>query len=213
MADRFQSAHRSMGSSSQAIAIGPFAMPAPNPSPMVPGNPQGGQANPPPDTGKWFRTPHSAAEVLRHQPIKQQVVGTFWIAALIALVAAFSSTPALKKLSLDVAPIWAWVVLFCTAIQAAYVAYLITIPDWSTLWIGTVLFTALAAMYGAAMGIVFAAAPEQLAWFELTDVRRGARTWCAAHVLLLGILAYACGRMSTTWRKAEESLRKTRQSQ
>jgi len=50
-------------------------------------------------------------------------------------VAIFGAVPAMNDLNFALAPGWVQVVLLLTAAHLIYVLWLISIPDWSTLWL------------------------------------------------------------------------------
>jgi hypothetical protein len=66
------------------------------------------------------------------------------------------------------------------------------------------LYTILAALYGATMTVAMTTPPDENILLELTDVRRQAPLWCASVVLLSFLLAYFCGHAAWRWRRMFE---------
>ncbi len=125
-------------------------------------------------------------------------------AALVALT-LFAAAPALKHLNLVTAPGWARVVIIMSAVQLLYVGWLVSLPDWSTVWIGMVVFAVVAAVYGMGWAAVtFSPVEREVTFLDLEDVRDQASGWCMAVLLLTTLLTYACGRVSGRWRRAFE---------
>lgn len=153
---------------------------------------------------RWFGRfePDLAREAYQPDPDKIQMV--YWLAGALAFVAVFSAAPALGHLNLSRAPGWARVVLLAVAIELVYTAWLASVPDFTTVWVGMLVLAAVAAVYGMGMAIVAATPAGKPPILGLAEVRSSAAGWCGANVLLAGLVSYVCGRISTKWRRTCE---------
>ena len=120
----------------------------------------------------------------------------------LAAVALFAVAPSLWQLRLPQVPPWVLGAILVAAIQLAYVAWILAVPDWSTAWLAMAIFALSAAAYAVPMVAAALTPADQAVLLGLTEVRRVARLWCGAVVLLCGLMSYACGRVSYRWRKA-----------
>jgi hypothetical protein len=104
---------------------------------------------------------------------------------------------------------WAAVLLLITAIELAYAVYLLLLPDWSTLWVVSVV--SLAAATGSAMllGLVMTGQAESplLQSLDLAAPGSAARAawWSLTMLGLFAALAVWAGRASGRW---QSSIRK-----
>lgn len=137
----------------------------------------------------------------------------YQLAAGLLLAALFSILPALADVrehlqTLDspgVAP-WAVLLLMAGGLQIAYAIYLVQIPDWSTVWVVSLVCLILATVYAMFLG-VFLMADEHsqfIRWMGLVDPLSGDRAvgWCVIMLCLSCLLAYALGRYSVRWHRA-----------
>ncbi len=76
---------------------------------------------------------------------------------------------------------------------------MVTLPDWSTVWVLMLVFACSAALYGCGLAIVLVAQPTPDMPLQLYSVHHLAVPWCAAMVLLAFLGAYLCGRFSSRW--------------
>jgi len=124
----------------------------------------------------------------------------------IGLTAAvlFSLLPVLVKgsLNLAIAPPWARVALLVSALQAAYVLWLLATPDWAALRVLTYVFAAVAALYALGGALALAAPVDKLSWLGLDEVQTAARSWCGAVMAVMMLASYVCGRCAARWRLA-----------
>ncbi len=132
----------------------------------------------------------------------RQVETVYWLAAILLFSVVFGAAPALRHWQLAEAPAWAQVMLLVAAAQLAYTAWLVLLPDWSTLWVGTIVFALVAAGYGTAMALVGSMPPGRLSALGLAGAGSSAAGWCGANLVVMGLLSFACGRLATKWRRA-----------
>jgi hypothetical protein len=141
-----------------------------------------------------------------YQPDSDKRWTVYYLAGWMALFSLFSMAPALPHGNLGAAPRWAQAVLLLSLLQLAYVAWVASIPDWATLWSSMIVFTSIAALYGAMMTIALSTPLEQPLPLDMSDVRRETPLWCAGMMLLSFLLAYLCGRAAWRWRRTFELL-------
>lgn len=132
----------------------------------------------------------------------QQIETAYWLAVVLVFVIVFAAAPSLAFLQLDEAPAWAQVMLLLAGMQLAYAVWLMIVPDWSSVRIGMWVFGISAAVYAAGMGL-FALSSRGPPPLGLTASAGSASGWCGAIVLVLGLLSYACGQVSSNWRRAD----------
>ncbi len=124
----------------------------------------------------------------------------YYLAAGLAVLSLFTMLPTLigGHLGLGEAHTWARLLLFLSLLQLAYAAWMVSIPDWSTLWT-TMLFTAtVATLYGMALAVVMGK-PELLE-IEMHAAGKAAM-WCGMVILLLLTMTYLCGRAAHRWHR------------
>ncbi|MDP6467873.1 MAG: hypothetical protein QF918_09045 [Pirellulaceae bacterium] len=162
-------------------------------------------SDPPPDL------PIKAAVLPGYQPTEDQVAIVRAIGVSLAAVAAISAIPAIMDIidhmraeaSLGVAR-WAYLVLMLAALQGAYSAYVYQLPDWSTVWVVTIVTLVIATGYAMMLGLTFITHGD--AWLvrilDLGDVFRGGRDslWCFVMLCLTSLISYFSGRISVRWR-------------
>ena len=127
--------------------------------------------------------------------------GLLPLAMGLLLLTLFNAAPAIKFWDLSQAPDWARVVLFMTLVQVGFVAWMVILPDWSTVWVSMLVFAAVATLYGVALAIAVVTPHGRPVFLEMDDIRQSARLWCAAVVLLTCSMTYLCGRLSHQWYK------------
>jgi hypothetical protein len=116
----------------------------------------------------------------------------------------FGAAPALRHWQLAAAPAWARIVLLVAAAQLVYIAWLVLLPDWSTVWVGMVLFALVGAGYAAAMAMVGSVPQSMPPLLGLAGGGASAAAWCGANVVVMGLLSFACGRLATQWQRADQ---------
>jgi hypothetical protein len=134
-----------------------------------------------------------------YQPDRYKIITLRWLAALLCCIALLSASPAVPYYSLAGAPSWAILVLVIAALQIIYIAWMVTLPDWSSVRVLMLVFAFSAAVYGCALAMVLVAEPTPDMPLHLYSVHRLAMPWCAAMVLLAFLGSYLCGRFSHGW--------------
>ncbi len=169
----------------------------------VPPNPSLGRSSlkpePPP---RWVGRMKSGYDRVYRADAKQ-VEMVYWLAAILLFSVVFGAAPALRHWQLAEAPAWARIVLLVAAAQLVYIAWLVLLPDWSTVWVGMVLFALVGAGYGASMALVGSMPPGKLPPLGLASAGSSAAAWCGANVVVTGLLSFACGRLASKWRRTD----------
>jgi hypothetical protein len=124
----------------------------------------------------------------------------YMLAAALGIAAMLAAIPAAPRVHQTPVPQWVQIVLMISAMQIILALWIASIPDASTMWIGTIGCIATAALYGAGMGVVLMAPAGGPMLFDLYDVRHTAGGWCAGNVFLQAGLAYVFGQTSHRWR-------------
>ncbi|MEX1223354.1 MAG: hypothetical protein WEA31_02290 [Pirellulales bacterium] len=125
----------------------------------------------------------------------------YWLGLALFLVAVIGFLPARGHFALGSAPSWAVMVWFVTALQVAYIIYMVSIPDWSTTWIAMLVFAGIAAMYGFMLAVAIWTVGSEELRFGLEPVRANVARWCGGMLLLSFLAAFTCGRISHMWHK------------
>ena len=106
---------------------------------------------------------------------------------------------------------WACVLLLVTTVEIAYGLYLRQLPDWSTLWVGSLVAVTLAGATAALLGMVTLARAGSpiLRWLELMapDVAPGTACWSLLLLTLSAGLACWSGRAAVRWQRSVATLR------
>jgi hypothetical protein len=125
----------------------------------------------------------------------------WWLAALLALVAAFGVLPAAGHANLAAAPPWARAALLVAALQAVYIVWMAFAPDWSTVWVAMLVSATVATLYAAATALALVTPLDAPLPLGMGDIRGRLGRWCGAVVMLNALATYACGRTSARWRR------------
>ncbi len=158
---------------------------------------------------RWIAWANEELITRAYRANPQQIETANWLAVVLLFVIVFAAAPSLAYLQLDQAPGWAQIMLLLAGMQLAYAVWLMIVPDWSSVRIGTWVFGISAAVYAAGMGL-FALSSQGSPPLGLTASTASASGWCGAIVLVLGLLSYACGQVSSNWRRADlTALRRT----
>lgn len=163
-----------------------------------PGEPRPWQGPPAP------RPKMMAADTYRLDRGKLQTVRL--LALLLIGVAFLNVLPVgwLGEFDLEQAPGWARVAALLAVIQLVYVLWMVTTPDWSSVWVVTTVLAVVAALYAMATGIVLATPLDRPMPLGLGEYRRGAPRWCGAVLLFTLLATYLCGRIAARWRRSFE---------
>jgi flagellar motor component MotA len=95
--------------------------------------------------------------------------------------------------------------LAITLVELAYVVWMVTVPDWSTVWTAMIVFALVAAVYGAALALTVMTPRTTAMLFDLDENRDAARLWCASVVVVTSLMTYVTGTIGYKWRKAHHS--------
>ncbi len=136
-----------------------------------------------------------------HYATASERQATLRLAAALLVVCLISASPALPHLNLTAAPNWARLLLLLTVMQVAFVLWMLTVPDWSSLWVVMIAFAVGAAFDGMGLAISLATPADRPLALGLEAYRHWSTAWCGCLMLLLGGSASACGWLSFRWRK------------
>ena len=176
----------------------------PSPAPVAAQSP----VAPPPtaDEAPEQRVRGYEAEAARRSTVYQ-------LAAALILASLFSMAPAVLDAvehfrtaeSLGVSR-WAFLLLLAGTIQITYAVYMVQLPDWSTVWVVSLVTLGLAMIYAMLLGVFMLADQESefVQILGLGDKLPGHRAagWCLIMLSLSCLLAYATGRVSVRWHHA-----------
>ncbi len=136
---------------------------------------------------------------------RRRMIRVYMLAMGMLLVAGLNLVPAAVHWDLFVAPGWARVAWLMATIQILFLFWMIILPDWSTVWLGSILYGVSAALYALAWTIVAFSAPEVPLLFQLDELDpERAGWWCGMQLLASGLMALICARFSSLWRRAWE---------
>lgn len=141
----------------------------------------------------------------------------YQLAAALILASLFSLVPAVLDIAEHFRTIdspgvsrWVFMLMLAAIVQIAYAVYLVHMPDWSTLWVVSLVTLALAMVYAMLVGVLMLSGPqsELVQLLGLEDQRSGNRAvgWCAIMLSLSCLLAYATGQVSVRWYHAYQVL-------
>jgi hypothetical protein len=155
--------------------------------------------------------PIQATVLPGYQPTEDHVAIVRAIGVSLAAVAAISVIPAVMDIvdhiraeaSLGVAR-WAYLVLMLATLQVAYSTYVFQLPDWSTVWVVTIVTLVISTGYAMMLGLSLIADGDGwlVSILELGDAFRGGRVslWCFVMLCLTSLVSYFSGRISVRWR-------------
>ncbi len=124
----------------------------------------------------------------------------YLLAMAVAGVSLLAAAPALPHINLMSAPVWAIIALVGLLLHVLYVAWVVSLPDWSTVWIGGCLLAATSVAYLIGSAI----AAMSFSWFGVEANRGTALSWGIIIAVLFGGVAFACFRSGTSWRREFE---------
>jgi len=96
------------------------------------------------------------------------------------------------------------VVVLLAILQAVYVGWMLSAPDWSTVWVVMLVFAGVSALYAVATAMAIATPPDKAMPLGLGEVRYAARPWCAAVLAVMSLCTYLAGRFSSRWHRSFE---------
>jgi hypothetical protein len=142
------------------------------------------------------------------EPSRRSTV--YQLAAAMILASLFSLTPAVLDVAEHFRTIdspgvsrWVFLLLLASIVQIAYAVYLVQMPDWSTVWVVSLVTLALAMVYAMLVGVLMlsGAQSELVQLLGLEDQLSGNRAagWCTIMLSLSCLLAYATGQVSVRW--------------
>lgn len=129
--------------------------------------------------------------------------GVYIWALVEVAVTLLIALPALEHLGLSGAPPWAWVVLLLVVLQSAYAMWVVALPDWSTVWFGSLMFglTSATHLAGLALSVIL----PQGNFLGLPSGSWATPVWCTLVTIVTAAMAYGCVRISRPWRVAYEA--------
>ena len=144
-----------------------------------------------------------------YRPDVDRLATVRWLAAGFVMISLGGLTPAILELTrtaqLEPIPRWGYLLIFSTAVQFAYVVYLVQFPDWSSTWVVTLLATLLATAYALLLGLALLA-PASSVLVELLELdghRSDHRVagWCFIMVCTTSLWSYCAGKFCIGWRE------------
>ena len=137
-----------------------------------------------------------------YRPGERRFESLKWLTFVLGLMVAFSVAPTVGHLNPLTAPGWSRGVLLVAILQACYLAWMLSAPDWSTIRVVMIVFLVTAVTYAAAMTWIALTPPEEPLRLGLEEVRGRALQWCGCVLTLMLFGAYLCARTSSDWRRA-----------
>jgi hypothetical protein len=144
------------------------------------------------------------------EPHPHNVSATKWLAWVLVAVAVCGATPAvldivshLRTVGSPAVAVWAYLSLWIALIEISYAIYLVQLPDWSSVWVATLVTLAIAASYAMLLGLTYLSPVD--GWLvralDLSDHLAGGRAagFCFIMVCLTSLVSYLSGRMSVRW--------------
>lgn len=144
-----------------------------------------------------------------YRPDRHKLTSVYWLGLTLSIITLVEILPAFWQAllpsapyaTLSGAPAWAQVVLVLCLLQVVYIVWMVSLPDWSTVWILMLVYGALSAAYGFAFAVSLLTPRDQEMMLGLDAVRRLTPWWSAAMVLLTFLAAFLCGRTSSRWHR------------
>jgi hypothetical protein len=196
-------------------ALSAVAKTWPSPPPPRPGNPLG---NPPRPTVP-VSAPRPAVPVSVPRPKRRapalpanvegpaagKISAVRLLAAGLALAVGLSLAPLawLGQWDPAAAPDWARAIVLLATLQAAYIAWMLTVPDWAGARVLMLVFAAGASLYGAALAAALTTPLDHPMLLGLGAVRREAAGWCGLMLAVMSLAAWLSGRLSARWRQEQ----------
>jgi len=137
-----------------------------------------------------------------YRPDERRVESLKWLTFFLGLLIVFGAAPALPHVNLFTAPGWARAAILLAVLQACYLAWMLSVPDWSTIRVIMIVFIVTAVIYAAALARILVMPPDRPLPLGLEEVRNRAVQWCGCVLTLMLLGAYLCARASSEWRRA-----------
>jgi len=157
--------------------------------------------------------PHPPSSGTGHERDRGKLAAVRWLSTGLALLALVSMVPAgfefaepgRQEVTFEPAR-WALLLVLLGSVQLAYAVYVGQLPDWSTVWVVSVVALAQATLYAGLLGLALVSRGENalVALLELTDQVADGRAagWCFIMLCLSGLVSYWAGRLSIRWRSS-----------
>ncbi|GEM_PF-3027205 len=139
-----------------------------------------------------------------YRPDPGKVQSARMLAFGMAATCVVGAVPGAVYLAQGELPSWAILTLGVAALQLLYLVWVAALPDWSTVWVGMLVFAASGAFYGAVSAWVLFTPPDRPLGFDLEEMRRQALGWSVANLTLCTLVTYAAGRLAGAWRLADQ---------
>jgi len=157
----------------------------------------------------WLSPPQQPG----YQPEMGERSGVQWLAIALFLVALLGMGPALLRLinhyRLEDAPgifCWTYLMLISGLLQLAYAVYLYQLPDWSTVWVISIVALIVTTVYAGVFVIRLLASEMNPVLimlqlhYESTSKPQQAG-WCFCMLLVYGTFTYLSGRFGIRWKQ------------
>jgi len=189
-----------------ASAVGEFGSLPPMPPPVP-----GGRSH---ETPRPDATPFDLGNSLAPAPTilsvparRGKIAESQKLPALVAVLTVASLVQLIPVLAYGepTAPAWMRCLLVISLLQLACWAWMILVPDWSSLWVGTIATASASVFYGFALAVAVAAPTDAPDLLEINSLRAGAQLWAVAMLVISAALMYACGQLSFQWQKSTEA--------
>jgi len=125
-----------------------------------------------------------------------------YIAIFLTIGTVFTMIPAASHWRFVGEPVWAQAVLLVTLVQLAYIGWMISMKDWSSVLMVMVIYVAASAMYGAVLAVAMFTPLGTPMRFDLEPVRDYAVAWSASMLLINLLSAFLTGRVGFRWKRA-----------
>ncbi|MCE9554435.1 MAG: hypothetical protein K8T91_13790 [Planctomycetes bacterium] len=153
--------------------------------------------------------PMAPSAVQGYRPDHDTLLSVYRLGLTLSIITLFQILPALwhalypsaPYFTLSGAPAWAQIVLMLCLLQVVYIVWMVSLPDWCTVWILMLIYGAVSAVYGFAFAASLLTPRTEEMLLGLDIVRRPTPWWCAGMVLLTFLAAFLCGRTSSRWHR------------
>ena len=87
--------------------------------------------------------------------------------------------------------------------QIIHAVWMASIPDWSTVWGGVWVAAVSAMVYAGGLAVVLSSGQGRTPPLGLDQVGNVPRAWCAANLLLWGLVAFGHGALASRWKNRQ----------